>query len=233
MTFLRLLRTSLVIGATVLVCVCTSCSSSTSSPFRQTRIHVITPFRIDGHPLGVLHERSLPGVCEPGSRVVLTNVYTCTTSNLASDSTCQKCTFEVCWRDFSRRQLSLVCLLNPTITSTTQLEEGDEYRIRPINHPLSASRFAQLFRSEPWGIRLSTDERCNATAASGKNRRSRPPVLLYACGQGRNLLIPVGRVDRSRRIWTIRTYGSLQQLSERKNPLSTQITDAWFAGNSS
>lgn len=198
-------------------------------PLTSTRVHVLTPFEADGKPLPRPRLPETFGSCNPGSEILVTNVYTCVTTRPSSLPGCSNgCEYNACWRDYQSRRLSLVCLLTPLLD--TQLGRGaiakSEVRIRVANRPKPAKSAYDPMVAEPWGLELANGQMCTSGVSPFRRHAGRPPVLLYGCGGA----FATGPVNRSHAIWTIKTTRSVQQATAHVYPVTSQISAAWFAG---
>ena len=180
-----------------------------------TGTHVVarvTPFAANGTLRSSLHVAAHEtGICEPGSDALSSAVYRCFSSHRVLDP---------CWRDHRRpKPLTVICLLTPWANGVIQLT------LKTNPGPTTGT---SATRGEPWGIELTTGERCIALqgAHDTVNHNGGGVPIDYSCG---GTLVLLRGVDRSSATWTIRAARTRPREPDViLGPRAIKV--AWFAG---
>jgi len=119
------------------------------------------------------------GMCEPGSDV-LAGVYRCFAGNFVVDP---------CWPDESSSTPAVDCVLDPWKHQVVRIT---------LRSRLTASPGGPLV---PWGLQLSTGQRCVAAQGTHSGIDNNRHILNYDCSPK---LALVDQPNRSATVWTIR-----------------------------
>jgi hypothetical protein len=197
----------------------------------RTRVHIVTPFSFDGQPLLDRPLSTAKGRCTAGSPMLITNVYTCAIAGPAFGCK-MSCELPACWRDFTTKALSMICLGSPGLDPGSPAKNAvDELRVRVLNHPRLAKPAAHPLEAEPWAFKLANGETCTDGSA-GSYRPGSIPALLYVCSGPLFPMDAYSDFHRDHPIWTVRAASSVAQAAAHRYPIVARIAEAWFAGNS-
>lgn len=159
--------------------------ASCSSAFAATRVVYVAPVNANGDQVPGLHVvRTVHGHCEPGSDSVPGLTYRCFTGNTIEDP---------CWVDAAVAE-SVLCMTQPWTKSLVRIDLTEA--LEPSEGVVPTSL------SYPWGVELTTGERC--LAEQGAHDEFRGRVVDYGCGRppsftGRVLL---RGMHRSQPLWS-------------------------------
>jgi hypothetical protein len=202
-------------GSVIALLLAALVSSGIGGAATPTRIVAhVTPFAADGTLRGGLRVAVRgTGTCEAGSDALSSAVYRCFSSHRVLDP---------CWRDHRRsKPVVVVCLLMPWAKSVVELT---------LNANPGPTTGTSATRGEPWGIELTTGQRCIALqgAHDTVNHQGGGVPIDYSCG---GTLVLLRGVDRSSSMWTIR---AARTRSSQPDVIvgSRTIKVAWFGGNS-
>jgi hypothetical protein len=199
-------KRTVVIGA-VLAAALASCSSSA---YATTRVIYVAPVDANGDQMeGFTVARTAHGHCAPGSDSVPGPTYRCFFGNYVVDP---------CWADNAVAG-SLLCMTQPWAKSLTRIDVDE---LEGTTEPVPTST------SYPWGVELTTGEKCVAfQGAHGEYRRR---VIDYGCN---NVYDHAGRVllrgmHRSGPLWSFDSaWWTGKQYQQRKR---VGVRIAWYGG---
>ncbi len=185
---------------------------ASSAPSTPTRVLYVAPIDANGDLAeGFSVARTTHGECHPGSDAVPGPTYRCFTGNFIEDP---------CWAD-SAVPGSVLCLTQPWAKSVTRVDVNE---LEPNNEPVPKSL------SYPWGVELTTGEKC--LAFQGAHDQYRGRVVDYGCNSaylhgGRVLLRGMHRAKPQWSFdsawWTGRKYQPRHRVTVRV---------AWYGGPS-
>ena len=197
-------RTMIAIGAALVVLA--GCGAGEAA----TSVVYVAPVDANGDPVeGLAITRTVHGHCEPGSDSVPGPTYRCFFGNYIADP---------CWVDATTPG-SVLCMTQPWAKTAIRLFGSIlEYSFEPVPKRLNY----------PWGVELSTGERC--VALQGAHDEYRRRVVDYSCGidyvgrvllRGMHFTQPLWSFDSA--FWTGKKYLPRARVTARV---------AWYGGPS-
>jgi hypothetical protein len=197
----------LVLGA-VLAMALAACSSASAA----TQVVYAAPVNASGDQVeGLTVARTVQGHCEAGSDSVPGPTYRCFFGNFIEDP---------CWADAAVAG-SVLCMAQPWSKTVVRIDVNE---LEPSPSPVPKSL------SYPWGVELTTGEKCIAFQGAHDSYRGR--VVDYGCDgaylhSGRVLL---RGMHRSRPLWS---FDSAWWTGRRYQPRKrVQVRIAWYGGPS-
>lgn len=184
--------------------------ASCSSVYAATRVVYVAPVDANGNQVrGLTVTRTLHGHCGAGSDSVPGPTYRCFFGDSIEDP---------CWLDAAVAG-SVLCMTQPWSKSLTR---GYVAELEPSTEPVPTGL------SYPWGVELTTGERC--VAEQGAHDEFRGHVVDYGCGgppsyTGRVLL---RGMHRSRPSWSFDSAWWTGKSYQPRRKVKVRI--AWYGG---
>jgi hypothetical protein len=186
--------------------------ASGSSANAATRIVYVAPVDAAGDQVeAVTVTRTVHGQCEPGSDSVPGPTYRCFFGNFIEDP---------CWADAAVAG-SVLCMTQPWSTTAVRIYVDE---LEPSSDPVPTSL------DYPWGVELTTGEKC--VAFQGAHDQYRARVVDYGCD---GAYLHAGRVllrgmHRSSPLWS---FDSAWWTGKRYQPRKrVEVRVAWYGGPS-
>lgn len=184
-----------------------SCASASAA----TRVVYVAPVNASGDQVeGLTVARTVQGHCGPGSDSVPGPTYRCSFGDFIEDP---------CWADAAVAG-SVLCMAKPWSKMVVRIDVNE---LEPSTSPVPRSL------SFPWGVELTTGEKCFAFQGAHDSYRGR--VVDYGCGaylHSRRVLLRGMR--RSRPLWS---FDSAWWTGRRYRPgKRVQVRIAWYGGPS-
>lgn len=181
-----------------------------SSARAATKVIYVAPVDRNGDQVeGLTVARTVHGHCEPGSDSVPGPTYRCFFGNVIEDP---------CWADAAVAG-SVLCLTQPWSTTVMRIDVNElEPPLGPVPKGLSY----------PWGVELTTGERCLAFQGAHDEYRGRG--VDYGCGAGSSGTgrVLLRRMHRTSPLWS---FDSAWWTGRKYQPRGrVRVRIAWYGG---